>query len=85
MTAKNGRPLNSTEWTQIKNWFKGKGFSSYDMEKYAPWVKASENRESMEIETSRSFLDGLYNKGELKWLTLNLPIKVYGLITVRKL
>ena len=66
MRAKNGRPLNSTEWTQLKDWFKGKGYSSYDMEKYAPWVKASENREPMDIETSKSYLDGLDKKGTLK-------------------
>ena len=69
---KYGKRYNKAEWQREKDWLKSKGFSQYDMEKYAPWIKAGENREPMEIEAAKQMLDGLVTKGTLKMAHLHL-------------
>ena len=66
------RPYNKTEWNREEDWFKAKGFSKYDMETYAPWVKAGKNREPMEIEAARQYLDEKVANGELQMMHLHL-------------
>ena len=66
------RPYNKTEWNREEDWFKAKGFSKYDMETYAPWVKAGKNREPMEIEAARQYLDEKVANGSLMMMHLHL-------------
>ena len=66
------RPYNKTEWNREEDWFKAKGFSKYDMETYAPWVKAGKNREPMEIEAAKQYLDEKVANGSLMMMHLHL-------------
>ena len=70
--ANHGRNMNKAEFTQIKDWLKGKGYNKWDYEKYAPWVKAAENREPMEVEIARQYLDGKVANKELRMMHLHL-------------
>ena len=70
--ATHKRPYNKAEWNREEDWLKAKGFSKYDMEKYAPWVKAGKNREPMEIEAARQYLDEKVANGELQMMHLHL-------------
>ena len=70
--AEHGRDYNAEEWKRLEDWYKGKGFSRQDMEKYAPWVKASKNREPMEIEAAKQYLDGKVTDGSLRMMHLHL-------------
>ena len=70
--ATNKRPYNKTEWNREEDWLQAKGFSKYDMEKYAPWVKAGKNREPMEIEAAKQYLDEKVANGELMMMHLHL-------------
>ena len=70
--ATNKRPYNKTEWNREEDWFKAKGFSKYDMETYAPWVKAGKNREPMEIEAAKQYLDEKVANGSLMMMHLHL-------------
>ena len=69
---KHGKRYNKAEWQREKDWLKAKGFSQYDMEVYAPWIKAGESREPMEIEAAKQMLDGLVTDGKLKMAHLQL-------------
>ena len=69
---KHGKRYNKTEWQREKDWLKAKGFSQYDMEIYAPWIKAGESREPMEIEAAKQMLNGLVTDGKLKMAHLQL-------------
>ena len=70
--ATHKRPYNKAEWNRTEDWLKAKGFSKYDMEKYAPWVKAGKNREPMEIEAAKQYLDEKVANGSLMMMHLHL-------------
>ena len=70
--AQHGRGYNAEEWKRLEGWYKGKGFSRLDMEKYAPWVKATKNREPLEVEAAKQYLDGKVNEGTLSMMHLHL-------------
>ena len=71
--ANHGRDMNKAEFTRIKDWLKSENnYNKWDYEKYAPWVKAAENREPMEVEIARQYLDGKVANKELRMMHLHL-------------
>ena len=67
-----GRDYNAEEWKRLEDWYTGQGFSRDDMETYASWVKASKNREPMQLEQAREYLDGKARNNELTMMHLHL-------------